>query len=56
VVAGQIVREHGGEIGVRSDADWPAQYSLTFPIKANEDRRRTGERRRAGRDRRREAA
>lgn len=49
----QIVKEHGGEISIRSDADWPTVFTVTFPIKVNEDRRRPGtERRRTPRDRR----
>jgi signal transduction histidine kinase len=48
----QVVREHGGEVGVRADVDWPVQFILTLPIKENEDRRRGGNERRAGQDRR----
>lgn len=52
-VASQIIREHGGEIGVRSDQDWPTLFTVSFPIKLNEDRRRTGpDRRRRSRERR----
>lgn len=53
--AHQIVKEHGGEIGVRAGEDWPTLFSVNLPIRQNEDRRRTGEdRRRTRRDRRRE--
>jgi signal transduction histidine kinase len=48
----QIVREHGGEIGVRADAEWPALYLLTLPIRGNQERRRPSTDRREGRDRR----
>lgn len=51
--AHQIVKEHGGEIGVRSGEDWPTLFSVNLPIRQNEDRRRTGEdRRRSRRERR----
>jgi signal transduction histidine kinase len=50
----QIIREHGGEIGVRSDPDWPVLFVLNLPIKENEDRRRgSADRRDRLRDRRR---
>jgi signal transduction histidine kinase len=48
----QVIREHGGEIGVRADVDWPALYVLSFPIRNNQDRRRPATDRRIGRDRR----
>ncbi|HEX7878336.1 MAG TPA: hypothetical protein VF720_02935, partial [Candidatus Eisenbacteria bacterium] len=48
----QVIREHGGEIGVRADVDWPALYVLSFPIRTNQDRRRPATDRRIGRDRR----
>jgi signal transduction histidine kinase len=52
-VAQQIVREHGGEIRVRSDGEWGTVFSLSLPVRENQDRRRTGaERRRARTDRR----
>ena len=44
-VAQQIVREHGGEIRVRSEDDWSSVFSVTLPVLDNQDRRR-------GRDRR----
>jgi signal transduction histidine kinase len=51
-VTHQIVKEHGGEIGVRSDPEWPTVFTVSFPIKANADRRRATERRKTPRDRR----
>lgn len=48
----QIIREHGGEIGVRTDVDWPVLYVISFPIRTNQDRRRPTTDRRYGRDRR----
>lgn len=52
--AGQIVKEHGGEIGVRSAEDWPTLYTVNLPIRHNEERRKSHhERRVTPRDRRR---
>ena len=52
-VAQQVVREHGGEVRVRSDGEWGTVFSLSFPIHENQDRRHAGaDRRRARRDRR----
>jgi two-component system sensor kinase FixL len=52
-VAQQVVREHGGEIRVRSDSEWSTIFSFTLPIRDNEDRRRTApDRRHERRDRR----
>ncbi len=52
-VAQQVVREHGGEIRVRSDSEWSTILSFTLPIRDNEDRRRRpGDRRHEARDRR----
>jgi len=52
-VAQQIVREHGGEIRVRSDGEWGTVFSLSLPVRENQDRRRAGaERRRVRADRR----
>lgn len=48
----QIVREHGGEIGVRTDVDWPVLYVISFPIRTNQDRRKPTTERRHNRDRR----
>ena len=50
-VADQIVKEHGGEIRVRSDEEWSVVFTVSFPIRQNQDKRRNPERRR-GRDRR----
>ena len=55
-VARQIIREHGGEIRVRSDVEWSTVLTLTLPVLDNNDRRRPGtDRRRPSRDRRRTA-
>lgn len=52
-VAQQIVREHGGEIRVRSDGEWGCVFSLSLPVLENQDRRRSGAgRRRIRADRR----
>jgi signal transduction histidine kinase len=52
-VAQQIVREHGGEIRVRSDGEWGTVFSLSLPVRENRDRRNGGlDRRRARADRR----
>jgi signal transduction histidine kinase len=52
-VAQQIVREHGGEIRVRSDGEWGTVFSLSLPVRENRDRRNGGlDRRRARTDRR----
>ncbi len=52
-VAQQIVREHGGEVRVRSDGEWSAVYALSLPVQENGDRRAAGaDRRRARGDRR----
>ena len=51
-VAQRIVRDHGGEIGVRREADWGQVLSLHLPVPGNEDRRQGRERRRRGEDRR----
>lgn len=55
-VAQQIVREHGGEIRVRSEGEWNAIFSCTLPVRENEDRRRAAERRSGRNDRRRRPA
>ncbi len=52
-VAYQIVKEHGGEIEVRSGAPWSVAFRISFPIRENQDRRRAISERRGGRDRRR---
>jgi signal transduction histidine kinase len=52
-IARQIVQEHGGEIRVRSEGEWGAIFTLTLPVRGNEDRRLPGgDRRRARGDRR----
>jgi signal transduction histidine kinase len=51
-VAYQIVKEHGGEIAVRSEGDWSAVFTIAIPIWSNQDQRRIHDRRR-GRERRR---
>lgn len=55
-VAQQIVREHGGEIRVRSEGEWNAIFSCTFPVRENEDRRHGSDRRGVRPDRRRRPA
>lgn len=52
-VAQQIVREHGGEIRVRSDGEWGTIFSLSLPVRENQDRRRSGADRRGIRGERR---
>ena len=54
-VAQQVVREHGGEIRVRSDSEWSTIVSFTLPIRENEDRRRAAPDRRRVRGERRAA-
>lgn len=52
-VAQRIVREHGGEIRVRTEGEWSSVVVFTIPIPENQDRRRTHQdRRRAPGDRR----
>ena len=50
----EIVREHGGEIRVRSSQEWSVIFVVSLPIRTNEDRRQQPDRR-GGRDRRRAA-
>jgi signal transduction histidine kinase len=52
-VAHQIVKEHGGEIQVRTGGAWSVTFVVSFPIRENQDRRRVPPDRRNGRDRRR---
>ena len=52
-VAQQIVREHGGEIRVRTEDEWSSVFSVTLPVLANQDRRRHADRRGARPERRR---
>ena len=53
-VANQVVREHGGEIRVRSDVEWSHVVSLSLPVRENEERRSTGPDRRSPRGDRRD--
>ncbi|MBD3235694.1 MAG: GAF domain-containing protein [Candidatus Eisenbacteria bacterium] len=50
-LAHQIVKEHGGEISVRSEGEWSAVFTIAIPIWSNRERRKLRDRRR-GRDRR----
>ncbi|MFN8587999.1 MAG: ATP-binding protein [Candidatus Eisenbacteria bacterium] len=52
-VAQQIVREHGGEVRLRSDGEWSSVFAFTLPIAGNEDRRRNPDRRSVRGERRR---
>ncbi len=52
-VAQQIVREHGGEVRVRSEGEWGTVFSFTLPIMENQDRRLASDRRGSALDRRR---
>ena len=52
-VAQQIVREHGGEIRVRTEDEWSSVFAVTLPVLANQDRRRHADRRGARPERRR---
>lgn len=52
-VADQIVKEHGGEIRVRSDPEWSVIFTVSLPVRSNQERRRRPDRR--VRDRRRAA-
>ena len=54
-VAQQIVREHGGEVRVRSEGEWATVFSFTLPIHGNEDRRLGTDRRSVRGERRRRA-
>lgn len=51
-VARQIVQDHGGEIQVRTGQSWSVIFTVSFPIRENQDRRRTARERRTPRDRR----
>lgn len=48
-VAQRLVREHGGEIRVRSEGEWRNVVALSLPVAENGDRRRNGPDRRGGR-------
>ena len=54
-VAQQIVREHGGEVRVRSEGEWSTVFSFTLPLQGNEDRREGQDRRSMRGERRRRA-
>jgi signal transduction histidine kinase len=54
-VAHQIVREHGGEIRVRSEDEWTTVFAVTLPVLDNQDRRRGNDRRSGRTERRRRA-
>jgi signal transduction histidine kinase len=49
-ISQQIIKDHGGEILVRSDDTWSVIFTLAFPVALNRDRRARD--RRSGRDRR----
>ena len=53
-VAQQVLKQHGGEMRVRSEGEWSAIFSLTLPIPENQDRRHQGHERRHTRGDRRE--
>lgn len=52
-MAHQVVREHGGEVRVRSEGDWGAVIAFTLPVLENSDRRQKRDRRAVRNDRRR---
>lgn len=51
-LARRIVREHGGEVRLRSEGEWTSIVSLTLPIAENRDRRVARDRRGGRSDRR----
>jgi signal transduction histidine kinase len=51
-VALKLVREHGGQIRVRSEGEWGAIFSVVLPLIGNEDRRQSSDRRQRVLDRR----
>jgi len=52
-LAHQVLKEHGGELRVRSEGEWSRVFSITVPVPQNQDRRHPGlGRRRARADRR----
>jgi len=55
-MARQVVWQHGGEVRVRSEAEWSLIFTLTLPVRANEERRRPGAERRVVRGDRRHHA
>jgi signal transduction histidine kinase len=48
-----MVREHGGEIRVRSEDEWSSVFAVTLPVLDNQDRRKAVDRRQSRRERRR---
>lgn len=54
-VARQIVQDHGGEIQVKTGDQWSVVFTVSFPVRDNQDRRQRREERRGRRDRRRAA-
>jgi signal transduction histidine kinase len=50
-IANQIIKEHGGEISIRNEGEWGAIFTISFPVRANQERRKL-QNRRAGRERR----
>ncbi len=46
-VAYQIVKEHGGEIRVKSDDEWSTVFCVCLPVSTNQDRRKSIRDRRA---------
>ncbi len=53
-VAQQVLKQHGGEMRVRSEGEWSTIFSFTLPIPENQDRRHQGQERRHARGDRRE--
>lgn len=53
-VAQQVLKQHGGEMRVRSEGEWSTIFSFTLPIPENQDRRHQGHERRHERGDRRE--
>jgi len=51
-VANQIVKEHGGEIRVRSTDEWSVLFVVSLPIRGNAERRKNPDRRKGGNRRR----
>ncbi len=51
-VALKLVREHGGQIRVRSEGEWGAIFSVVLPVPGNEERRGGPDRRQRFLDRR----
>ncbi len=55
-MARQVVWQHGGEVRVRGEAEWSLIFTLTLPMRMNEERRRPGAERRVVRGDRRHHA